>query len=293
VKDHRNGRDVKPDDVKKTFGFADIGFGTWVGSKQDQDHLDYAYDAFMDLADELNRRGIALCLYVHPTDQHDLSRKERALFGWGPEVDGLPGPRLGLWPNPKWDAFILGLFKEISLRYGERVSGYWIDRHTPKRFEDAGRMAVALRAGNPDAVIWQSGPDYVQDGLSLEDAWPAAESGYTDRGEKDQCCIMPTGDWMQGTEVKIPATELLRVVARCAGTPGQKGGMKAIGDMNRLEVVKELQERFGSLSRADSSRVLKEIDALAVQVGCRPGKIPARAALALLRRTGQQELALP
>ena len=209
-------------------------------------------DLIGDLADELNKRGIALCLYVHPTDQHDLSREERALFGWGPEVDGLPGPRLGLWPNPKWDAFILGLFREISLRYGERVSGYWIDRHTPKRFEDAGRMAVALRAGNPDAVIWQSGPDYVQSGLSLEDAWPAAESGYTDRGEKDQCCVMPTGDWMQGTEVKIPATELLRVVARCAGTPGQKGGIHisltpfATGYPPK---VKDLMAEFGRLWR--------------------------------------------
>jgi len=211
-------------------------------------------DMLGDLADELNKRGIALCLYVHPVDQHDLSKAERALFGWGPEVDGLPGPNhnLGLWPNPKWDDFILGLFKEISLRYGERVSGHWIDRHTPKRFKNAGRMAVALRAGNPDAVIWQSGPDYVQDGLSLEDAWPAAESGYTDRGEKDQCCVMPTGDWAQGTEVKIPATELLRVVARCAGTPGQKGGIHialtpfATGYPPK---VKELMAEFGRLWR--------------------------------------------
>ncbi|MCX5670520.1 MAG: alpha-L-fucosidase, partial [Planctomycetota bacterium] len=40
-------------------------------------------DLIGELADELNKRGIALCLYVHPTDQHDLSREERALFGWG------------------------------------------------------------------------------------------------------------------------------------------------------------------------------------------------------------------
>jgi len=211
-------------------------------------------DMLGDLADELNRRGIALCLYVHPVDQHDLSRAERALFGWGPEVDGLPGPNhnLGLWPNPKWDDFILGLFKEISLRYGERVSGYWIDRHDPKVIENAKRMAVALRAGNPDAVIWQSGPAYVKAGLSLEDAWPAAESGYSDRGSKDQCCVMPTGDWALGTEVKIPATELLRVVARCAGTPGQKGGIHialtpfATGYPPK---VKDLMAEFGRLWR--------------------------------------------
>ena len=183
-------------------------------------------DLIGEIADELNKRGIALCLYVHPADQHDLSQEERALFGWGPEVNGLPGPKLGLWPNPKWDDFILGLFKEISLRYGTRVAGYWIDRHTPKRFADAKRMAVALRAGNPGAVIWQSGPDYVQDGLSLDDAWPAAEGGSTDHGEKDQCCICPTENaWFEGNTVKVPADEVFRGVVRCAGCPEQKGGI--------------------------------------------------------------------
>lgn len=59
-------------------------------------------DLISDMADELDKRAIALCLYVHPMDQHDLSQKERALFSWGPEVEGLPGPKLGQWwPNPK------------------------------------------------------------------------------------------------------------------------------------------------------------------------------------------------
>jgi hypothetical protein len=209
-------------------------------------------DMLGDLADELNKRGIALCLYVHPVDQHDLTKEERALFGWGPEVDGLPGPKLGLWPNPKWNDFILALFKEMSLRYGERVSGYWIDRHSPKRFENAMRMATALRAGNPDAVIWQSGPAYVQDGLSLDESWQAAESGYHDRGEKNQCCIMPTGDWALGTEVKIPADEVLRAVARCAGCPEQKGGIHLALTPYALGYppeVRKLMADFGKLWR--------------------------------------------
>ena len=48
--DRRQGADVTPDEFKRVFGFADIGFGKWVGARQDQDHLNYAYDAFMDLA---------------------------------------------------------------------------------------------------------------------------------------------------------------------------------------------------------------------------------------------------
>ena len=210
-------------------------------------------DLIGELADELNKRGIALCLYVHPTDQHDLSREERALFGWGPEVDGLPGPKLGLWPNPKWDDFVLGLFKELSLRYGKRVSGYWIDRHTPKRFAHAERIAEALRAGNPRAVIWQSGPDYVQDGLSLESAWPAAEGGDPSHGEKDQCCILPTENaWFLGKEVRIPAAEVFRGVVRCAGCPGQKGGvhiaLTPYADAYAPK-VKQMMDEFGKLWR--------------------------------------------
>jgi len=179
-----------------------------------------------DLADELNKRNIALCLYVHPTDQHDLSQAERALFGWGPEVNGLPGPKLGQWPNPKWDAFLLGLFKEISQRYGKRVSGYWIDQHTGKLFPDAGRLAVALRAGNPDAVIWQNSGAYVPAGLSLEEAWSAAEGGQIGYGTDDQQCLLPLKDWWyQSNEVDIPADEVFRAIARHNGCPGRKCGV--------------------------------------------------------------------
>lgn len=53
MKDHRKGKDITPKQFKETFGFKDVGFGKWVGAKQDQDHLNYAYDAFMDLADTI------------------------------------------------------------------------------------------------------------------------------------------------------------------------------------------------------------------------------------------------
>ncbi len=210
-------------------------------------------DLLGEVADELNKRGIALCLYVHPTDQHDLSREERALFGWGPEVNGLPGPKLGEWPNPKWDVFLLGLFKEISLRYGKRVAGYWIDQHSGKVFPDAGRLAVALRAGNPEAVIWQNGGAYVPAGLSLESAWPASEGGDPSHGEKDQCCILPTDNaWFLGKEVRIPAAEVFRGVVRCAGAPGQKGGVHVAltpyADAY-APPVKQLMDDFGKLWR--------------------------------------------
>ncbi|HET6718589.1 MAG TPA: LPD1 domain-containing protein, partial [Rhodocyclaceae bacterium] len=48
--DFRKGKNITPQEFKKTLGFADVGFGKWVAAKQDQDHLNYAYDAFRDLA---------------------------------------------------------------------------------------------------------------------------------------------------------------------------------------------------------------------------------------------------
>ncbi len=46
----REGKDVTPEGVKTRFSFADIGFGTYVKAKEDQDHLNYSHDAFVDLA---------------------------------------------------------------------------------------------------------------------------------------------------------------------------------------------------------------------------------------------------
>lgn len=46
----RGSKDVTPQEAKDKLGFADIGFGNWVNARTDQDHLNYAFDAFMDLA---------------------------------------------------------------------------------------------------------------------------------------------------------------------------------------------------------------------------------------------------
>ncbi len=52
--------DVTPEQFKKEFGFADVGFGTWVAKGKDQAHLNGSWDAFADMADAMgmDRRGI-------------------------------------------------------------------------------------------------------------------------------------------------------------------------------------------------------------------------------------------
>jgi len=52
-KTDRNGRNISSKLLKRVFGFKDITIGQYVSSKEEQDHLNYAYDAFMDLAETL------------------------------------------------------------------------------------------------------------------------------------------------------------------------------------------------------------------------------------------------
>lgn len=48
--DSRKGRDITPDELKKTFGFADITIGDYVKAQEAKDHLNYTYDALMTMA---------------------------------------------------------------------------------------------------------------------------------------------------------------------------------------------------------------------------------------------------
>lgn len=51
--DHRKNGNITPQKLKETFGFADVTIGESVTSREEQDHLNYAYDALMDLATTL------------------------------------------------------------------------------------------------------------------------------------------------------------------------------------------------------------------------------------------------
>ncbi|RRW29656.1 hypothetical protein EGJ44_20225 [Ectopseudomonas oleovorans] len=64
--DHRNGKDVTPEQFIEAFGFRGVEFGNWVkqgaGGRERQGMLNDAYDAFMDLAGILNIPPKALSL---------------------------------------------------------------------------------------------------------------------------------------------------------------------------------------------------------------------------------------
>ncbi|MDB4312116.1 strawberry notch family protein [bacterium] len=55
--------DAAPLAAKKEFGFADVGFGSWVLKGKDQSHMNAAWDAFSDLADRLGIPHAAIGFY--------------------------------------------------------------------------------------------------------------------------------------------------------------------------------------------------------------------------------------
>ena len=93
-------------------------------------------DVIMELLDELDEYGIALHLYVHPSDGHDLSSEDKMLTSW----DGTP--------NETWDQYTNELLYEICERYGTRIKGLWFDGMFAN-VKDPARMRATCLSFNP------------------------------------------------------------------------------------------------------------------------------------------------
>ena len=105
-------------------------------------------DIIMEMADAMARRGKKFFVYV--TGQVP-NRDARAQEAFGLEV----GPR-DQKITPEFASKWAEVFREWSLRYGTKVSGWWVDGcYAWCDFNDgiAEIYRGALRAGNPDAVI--------------------------------------------------------------------------------------------------------------------------------------------
>ncbi|OVE76044.1 hypothetical protein BVX97_02385 [bacterium E08(2017)] len=113
-------------------------------------------DLIADLSDALNKHGIKLIAYLpgHPPifEKEDI---EGFLLGRSDYYTAGPFVR-NAETVLRWQEVI----KEYSLRWGDKVSGWWIDAcyrpNTTFRNPDAPNfesMAAACRAGNPEAIV--------------------------------------------------------------------------------------------------------------------------------------------
>lgn len=109
-------------------------------------------DVIADLLRALSARGIALMLYVHPTDGHDFAAEDQAQIGWN------EGPAYARWNN-----FVDAVFEELGARYSGQLLGYWFDGGLSDQVrESVDRFRNTLRRVDPRAVTVQNegfGPD--------------------------------------------------------------------------------------------------------------------------------------
>jgi hypothetical protein len=121
-----------------------------------------ARDLITDLAHALAPHGIRLLLYLPSgAPAADPAAVRRLGWEWGfkggwPHWGGRPTRKRLADFQQRWEAVI----REWSLRWGSRVSGWWIDgcyfademyRHADE--PNFRSLADALKAGNPDAIV--------------------------------------------------------------------------------------------------------------------------------------------
>lgn len=103
-------------------------------------------DVIADLISALERRGIALMLYIHPSDGHDFTASEQDLLGWNEGV-----------PYRRWNDFMNCVLDETARRYRGRVIGYWADGGLPPPVDQAiDRLRETIRRADPNAVVVQN-----------------------------------------------------------------------------------------------------------------------------------------
>ena len=168
-------------------------------------------DLVSEIADALHRRGIALIIYAHPNDGHDLTPGEQAKVGYilSDETQ----------PIPVFKEFINELFAEISERYSKKpnVLGFWWDTWARGRLPsghdrlDAARLRETVRAHFPGAIILSQNPGKMIDFESLEIAprWRTDDINVLRARFAHQCVLLE--EWQQWTrrDVNTPKPAVL------------------------------------------------------------------------------------
>lgn len=103
-------------------------------------------DVISELYDALDKHGIQLILYVHPSDGHDFCEEDQSKLGWNDE---------GLYE--RWNDFINKVFAELAARYCGKVTGYWFDGGLPDQIRHGiQRLRCTIKKHDPQAVLIQN-----------------------------------------------------------------------------------------------------------------------------------------
>ena len=176
-------------------------------------------DVIDELLDALEPFGIELHLYVHPSEGKDFSAEDKMLTGWDDDTNGYE----------TWNAYTNELMYELCERYGERISGLWIDAffdHIPKG-EAQALFNKICKSHNPKMIIQFNvglrDSEHIENPLpdfNGADEYRCWEFSHTENLEvipltKNQSAVVIGSQWFtdtaQSTEITInSAEEILR-----------------------------------------------------------------------------------
>lgn len=146
------------------------------------------------LAKALTPKRIKLMLYVNlRLDPRSVCPAEvRAAMGGWP-------------PNDTLIANMAAVYREFSMRYGNRVAGWWVDgawmkeyKNSPHRERWFATIAQALRAGNADAIV-AFNPGIIE---NVAMSRYSKQNDYT-AGEANTLQFVPKDRWIDGVQCHI------------------------------------------------------------------------------------------
>lgn len=118
-------------------------------------------DLLRELIDACKARGIAVVLYTHPRDGHDLRGEDRIRTGWGAGKGAHGGdPDWSQFDYAKWNDFTNDLYAELVERYGRDIVGLFLDEGSSAgdshRVVDYPRLRRTIKSRAPHLVLLQN-----------------------------------------------------------------------------------------------------------------------------------------
>jgi alpha-L-fucosidase len=184
-------------------------------------------DLPLDLHKALRAKGIRLMIYVNlRLDPGSACNR----------VDRNIPKAMGGWPpNDTLIGNLATVYREFSLRYGEKVAGWWVDgtwlgayKTAPDREKWFARIVEALRAGNPQAAVAFNPGANQFSRYSPQNDYVAGESAGLERfpgksrwRDGAQWHVwMPLGEWWGNDGLRYGSTELSKYAQRVASEGG-------------------------------------------------------------------------
>ena len=206
-------------------------------------------DLLGEIIDALAARDIAVVLYTHPRDGHDLQGEERTATGWGegcaPGREDTPSP--DTFDYEAWNGYVLALYRELAERYAGRIVGFYTDGVGPthgkspvmgRNFQVVDYTAIRdiMKSANEKLVMIQNYFGYL---FSDDIGMPEGFFGYENKvgfafdrlpAPADCIALCPFGGWMPpvapraAAPLKMTAREMA-IYTLFAGSAAAAGGV--------------------------------------------------------------------